>query len=169
MVESNMTRASFSGAMLACVLLAGCGEQSNMSGGSAGEIDVLAATESSRDFGDYVVHFNALTTDQLTPEIASEYDIVRSKNRALLNVSILRKQDNGGATAVSGAVAASAVNLTGQLKELLIREIRESDAIYYIAETPVTNGESLIFTLDVTPQNEASRFSVRFQKQFFVD
>lgn len=165
-----MTRCRMIVAMLAGLVIAGCGEQPmGPTGGSEAEIDVLGGTESSRDFGDYVVHFNAVTTDQLTPDIASEYGIVRSKNRALLNVSIQRKQDNGGTTAVAGAVAASAVNLTGQLKDLLVREIREDNAIYYIAETPVTNGESLIFTLDVTPQNEASRFSVRFQKQFFVD
>jgi hypothetical protein len=150
-------------------LIFGCEQQSGTTSEGNAEIDVLSAIENSRDFGDYVVHFNALTTDQLTPEIAREYSIVRSRNRALLNVSILRKEDNGGTTAVSGAVAASAVNLTGQLKNLLIREIRESDAIYYIAETPVANAESLIFTLDVTPQNEASRFTVRFQKQFFVN
>jgi hypothetical protein len=156
-------------AVLAGLVIAGCGEQSAGPTGPASEIDVLAGTESARDFGDYVVHFNAVTTDQLMPNIANEYGIVRSKNRALLNVSIQRKQENGGTAAVSGAVAASAVNLTGQLKNLLVREIREENAIYYIAETPVTNGESLIFTIDVTPQNEASRFSVRFQKQFFVD
>jgi hypothetical protein len=155
--------------LLLCVVLVACGGTPDSDLGSAGEIDVLAATESSRDFGDYVIHFNALTTDQLTPEIAGEYGIVRSKNRAMLNVSILRKQPDGTQSAVAGAVAASAVNLTGQLKNLLVREIREEDAIYYIAETPVTNGESLIYTLDVTPQNEASRFSVRFQKQFFTD
>ena len=56
---------------------------------------VLPATESSRDFGDYVVYFNALNTEQLTPEIARQYEIVRSKSRALLNVSIHRKQENG--------------------------------------------------------------------------
>lgn len=147
----------------------GCTEQPGMDQATGGEIEVLPGTESSRDFGDYVVHFNALKTDELTPEIAREYSIVRSQNRALLNISILRKQEGGGTTAVSGAVAASAVNLTGQLKNLLIREIREADAIYYIAETPIVNGEVLIFSVDVTPQNEASRFSIRFQKQFFTD
>lgn len=164
-----MRKWNFAAALFVGSVLAGCGDNSEMAADQSEELAVLGATESSRDFGDYVVHFNALTTDQLTPEIAGEYDIVRSKNRALLNVSILRKNDAGGTTAVPGAVAASAVNLTGQLKDLLIREIREGEAIYYIAETPVTNGESLIFTVDVTPQNEASRFTVRFQKQFFVD
>ncbi len=163
-----MTRSILTG-VLALLLLSGCGEQTAGTDGGGVPADVLDATESSRDFGDYVVHFNALTTDQLTPEIAGEYDIVRSRNSALLNVSILRKQSDGSTVAVGGAIAATAVNLTGQLKNLLIREIREGDAIYYIAVTPVANGESLIFTLDVTPQNEASRFTVRFQKQFFSD
>ena len=149
--------------------LAGCGQQQDAEQQDLEQVDVLASTESSKDFGDYVVHFNALTTNQLTEDIAREYDIVRSENRALLNVSILRKLENAATSAVSGAVAASAVNLTGQLRNLLMREIREGDAIYYIAETPITNAETLIFTLDVTPQNEASRFTVRFQKQFFVD
>ncbi len=131
--------------------------------------DVLPATESHRDFGDYVVYFNALNTDQLTPEIAREYEIVRSKSRALLNVSIHKKEANGQTMAVTGAVAASAINLTGQLKQMTLREIREGDAIYYIGELPITNGEVLIYTVDVTPGNESSRFTVRFKKQFFID
>jgi len=157
--------------VLACqIALLGCDSgPAPMGGDDVSEAEVLGATESSRDFGNFVVHFNALTTDQLTPEIASEYSIVRSRNRALLNVSIQRKLDAGGTEAVTGAVAASAVNLNGQLRNLLMREIREGDAVYYIAEMPVSNSESLIFTVDVTPQNEASRFTVRFQKQFFVD
>ncbi len=130
---------------------------------------VLPATESSKDFGDYVVYFNALKTDQLTPDVAREYGIVRSKSRALLNVSIHRKQENGQTVAVTGAVAASAINLTGQLKTMTLREIKEGDAIYYIGETAVTDGEVLVYTVDVTPSNESSRFTVRFKKQFFVD
>jgi hypothetical protein len=155
--------------LTALAFLASCSQPAGEQQQAAGAIDVLAATESSRDFGDYVVHFNALTTDQLTPDIARQYAIVRSENRALLNISILRKQENGAQIPVSGAVAASAVNLTGQLKNLLMREIREQEAIYYIAEIPIANGETLVFTVDATPQNEASRFTVRFQKQFYTN
>jgi hypothetical protein len=130
---------------------------------------VLPATESSKDFGDYVVYFNALKTDQLTPEVARDYNIVRSKSRALLNVSIHRKEDAGRTVAVTGAVAASAINLTGQLKTMTLREIPEGEAIYYIGELAITDGEVLIYTVDVTPSNESSRFTVRFKKQFFVE
>ncbi len=130
---------------------------------------VLPATESSKDFGDYVVYFNALNTDQLMPDVAREYGIVRSNSRALLNVSIHRKVSSGQTEAVTGAVSASAINLTGQLKTMTLREIREEQAIYYIGEIAVTDGEVLIFTVDVTPGNDPSRFTVRFKKQFFVD
>jgi hypothetical protein len=130
---------------------------------------VLPATESSRDFGDYVVYFNALNTEQLTPEIARQYEIVRSKSRALLNVSIHRKQGSGASSAVTGAVSASAINLNGQLKPMTLREIREGEAIYYIGELAITDAEIVIYTVDVMPINEPSRFTVRFKKQFFVD
>ena len=157
----------------AAFLLCGCEPAAQSPAGIAAANQnnnaVLPGTETSRDFGDYVVHFNALTTDQLTPEIASEYDIVRSENRAMLNVSILQKRDGTTNTAVPGSVTASAINLTGQLKDLPMREIREGEAIYYIGETGVTDGETLVFTIDVTPINDPSRYTVRFMKQFFVD
>lgn len=149
--------------------LVACEQSVETTAGQEEEVAVLRGTESSRDFGDYVVHFNALATDQLTPEIAGEYGIVRSKNRAMLTVSIIQKEAQGVGTAVSGSVSASATNLTGQLKSIPVREIREGTAIYYIGEIAVTNAETLIFTVDVTPINEPSRFTVRFQKQFFVD
>ena len=130
---------------------------------------VLPATESSKDFGDYVLYFNALLTDQLSPDIAREYDIVRSKSRAMLNVSIRRKLAEGRTEAVTGAVSASAINLNGQHKTMTLREIREDTAIYYIGELAVTDGEVLIYTVDATPSNDPSRFTVRFKKQFYVE
>lgn len=130
---------------------------------------VLPATESSRDFGDYIVYFNALPTEQLTPEIARQYEIVRSKSRALLNVSVRKKEPDGSTTSTTGAVSASAINLNGQLKPVTMREIREEQAVYYIGELSITDAEILIYTVDVTPSNEPSRFTVRFKKQFFTD
>jgi hypothetical protein len=135
----------------------------------ATDADVLPATESSKDFGDYVVFFNALNTDQLTPDIAREYGIVRSKSRAMLNISIHRKSDNGQTEAVTGRVLASATNLNGQLKTMTLREVREEAAIYYIGELAITDGEVLIYSVDATPANQDSPFTLRFKKQFFVE
>jgi len=120
-----------------------------------------------RDFGDYVVHFNAIATDQISADVAREYSITRSPNRAMLNVSILKKESNSSSRAVAGSVSARVVNLTGQLKSIEMRQISEGEAIYYIGEISVANAETLIFDISVTPLNETSRFDVRYQQQFY--
>lgn len=124
------------------------------------------AGSSSADIGDHVVHFSAQTTDQLPPEVARAYNIVRSPNRAMLNVSVLRTADN---TAVAASVAVKTVNLTGQLKKVTMRQINEQNAIYYIGETPVANRETLIFDISVTPEGSDSPSEVRFKRQFYTD
>ena len=152
---------------VALAALAGCEQPSPRISSNAAV--TIAAPDSSRDFGDFVVHVNAINTDQLTPEIARQYGIVRSGNRAMLNVSILRKVAGTSGVPVSGRVGASAVNLTGQAKSLELREIREEDAVYYIAEFAVANEETLIFTIDATPIDQPSTFSVRYRRQFYVN
>jgi hypothetical protein len=105
----------------------------------------------------------------LPPEVARAYDIVRSKNRAMLNVSIIRKSDN---TPVVAAVTVKASNLTGQLKNVTMRKIEEpgeTTAIYYIGDTAIANLETLIFDIGVTPEGEDGLSEVRFTRQFYVD
>jgi hypothetical protein len=151
-------------ALSAVVLIAACGPAQ-----SPTPSDTLRGTDSMRDFDDYVVYVSALTTDQLTPDIAGEYGIVRSPNRAMLTISVHKKQQNGLPFAVETEISSTAVNLTGQLKTVLLREIREGDAIYYIGEADVNSGETLLYTIDVTPNGETDALSLKYQKQFFVD
>ena len=152
-----------------CVLaLAACSEPAPPNT-MAVDDDVLTTTNSTRDIGDHTVHVNAISTDQLTAEVASAYGIARSKNRAMLNVSVLRKSSNGGVTPARARVTASATNLSGQLRNLTIRETVEGDAIYYIGETVITNAETLVFTIEVTPEDSAQTHTIRYMKQFFID
>ena len=71
-------------------LLSACGGP----GESAVAPEAQPAGATSENIGDHVVHFSAQTTDQLPPEVARAYNIVRSKNRAMLNVSVLKASDN---------------------------------------------------------------------------
>jgi hypothetical protein len=146
-------------------LLSACGG----AGDSANAPEAQPAGATSADIGDYVVHFSAQSTDQLPPEIARAYNIVRSKNRAMLNVSIIREADN---MPVSGVVTVKTVNLTGQLKNVTMRKIEEPGdvvAIYYIGETPVANRETLVFDISVKPDGETSSADVRFKREFYTD
>jgi hypothetical protein len=118
------------------------------------------------DIGSHVVHFSAQSTDQLPPEIARAYNIVRSKNRAMLNVSVL---ESGTNTPVTADVTVKTVNLTGQMKNVTMRMIEEQEAIYYIGETPVANQETLVFDISVTPDGESEASNLRFKRQFYTD
>ena len=149
-------------------ILAGCDQntanQATNSGTSAEPPDVT-----SKDFGDYVVHFNAISTDNLQPEVARTYNIARSKNRAMLNVSLIKKVAGTIGQSVSGDVDIAANNLTGQVKNLVLRKIQEGEAIYYIGDVSVANMETLVFNLTVKPEDQAETYSVRFSRQFFSD
>tara|TARA_R110002096_G_scaffold154_30_gene1029 strand:- start:23785 stop:24267 length:483 start_codon:yes stop_codon:yes gene_type:complete len=138
-------------------------------GDSASIPEAQPAGATSADIGNHVVHFSAQTTDQLPPAIAREYNILRSKNRAMLNVSVLRSSDNKPVTA---DVTVNTVNLTGQLKNVTMRKIEEPGdvvAIYYIGDTTIANREVLNFDISVRPDGVEDVSRVRFQRQFYSD
>ena len=122
------------------------------------------ADESSTDIGDYVVHYSSQSTDQLTSEVAQAYGIVRGKNRAMLNISVVKKSAD---QSVPAAVTVKTRNLTGQLKQVSMRQVSEQDAIYYIGELSVANAETLIFDITVKPEGAKTASQLRFQRQFF--
>ena len=159
----TITRTLMSLSLLA--LIAACGGP----GESADIPEAQPAEASSADIGDYNVHFSAQTTDQLPREIAQAYMIQRSKNRAMLNVSVLEEATG---TPVPATVTVKTQNLTGQLKNVTMREIREPgdiEAIYYIGETPVANQETLVFDISVRPDGVEQASDVRFKRQFYTD
>lgn len=130
------------------------------------------ASDNVMEVGGYEVHVNALSTDQLPPAITQSYGIVRSQNRALLNVAVIKKSTS---ETVATSVEAKAVNLTGQLKTINMRKIEERDesagsiATYYIGEVAVANRETLTFDVTVSLPDEDEPVSMRFKRQFFSD
>jgi len=132
-------------------------------------ISPATQAEQSKVFGDYTVHYSAFTTDNLTPSIAKQYNIPRSKKRALLNISVLKKTADGTSKPTKAIIKGTTTNLSQQLRELEPREISEKGAIYYIAETPVDNAEILKYRLEITPQGEKTTYTLSFQEQFYTD
>lgn len=128
-----------------------------------------ASAENSTKESGYTIHHNAFPTAILTPEIANNYQIVRSKYRGMLNVSVIKEQEGTTGTAVSAKIEAQATNLTGQISNIQLREIREESAIYYIADFPIVDNETLRFSLDVLPEGSDRHIKANLQQQFFID
>lgn len=147
-------------------LVAGCDR------GSLQQVPQAAQTsaESFENFGDYELHFNAVRTDQLTPDIARAYGIQRSTNRVLLNVTLLHKKADGEPRLpVEAAVSVDAYNLNGQLKSMEMRRITEGSAIYYIGEVSISGNEILVFDIKAKPAAESGAFEVKFKREFFAE
>lgn len=131
-----------------------------------------ASAQQAEDIGNHLVHYSAMSTRMVPPEVARAYGIERSGNRAMINIAVLQKADSGDAmdTPVHASVDASAVNLTGQPRNIELQEIVEDDAIYYIGTFRITNEETLTFNIEVRPEGSdqpADTFS--FQQQFYVE
>ena len=58
-------------------------------------VGIAVYAENAETFGDYTIHYNALSTESLSPDIAKTYGIRRSKNRGLVNIAVRHKQEDG--------------------------------------------------------------------------
>lgn len=129
-----------------------------------------AMAQQAQQFGEYQVHYNALSSSLITPEVAKAYGIRRSDSRALINISVLKSVSDLPVIAVKAKVTASGRNLTGQTRNIDMREINEGDgAIYYIGELSVRNMETFDFTIVVLPEGQNLPFNVKFRQQFYTE
>ncbi|WP_372881062.1 DUF4426 domain-containing protein [Psychromonas sp.] len=116
-------------------------------------------------FNNLEVHYIALTSTFLQPDIAQKYTIKRSKYNAIINISVLDK--NAGNKAVSAVISGTGKNLLGQSHDLNFIEIKEGDAVYYIADYPFSNEEIVNFNITITAQEQTN--TLKFQHKFYVD
>ena len=89
---------------------------------------LTATAENSKDFGDYVVHFNALSTEMLPPKVAREYHITRSRNVGMINVTILKKVLGSPGQPVHARVEVRAENLAGQARNIRLAVVVATEA-----------------------------------------
>jgi len=116
----------------------------------------------------YEIYYSIFNTSFLTPEIAAAYDIVRAKNRALVNIAVRKKKEGGGDKAVKAIVS-------GTVKDLIYRrpleffEVREEGSVYYLSELRFNHKEKLFFDINVQPDPNKRGYTVKFDKTLYVD
>lgn len=125
-----------------------------------------AVAQQSQEFGAYEVHYNTLNSNMLSPEIASVYGIQRAGTQAMLNITVLEQENR---EPIEARVTATATNLTGQRREIELRQINDQGAIYYIGQFRIHNEETLNFNVKVQPEDhDGAPFELQFQQQFFT-
>eukprot|EP01132_Coremiostelium_polycephalum_P019375 gene19375-23039_t len=85
---------------------------------SAMAADVIDGNR-QKEFGDITVHYNTLTTSFLTPEMAQEAGIVRSKELGMINVFV-----NKGVESIDATVTGTIKDLGGKSEMLTFYALR---------------------------------------------
>ena len=129
--------------------------------------------ENSKTENGYEVHYNAFSTDFLTPQVAKQYNIGRSKTKGMINIAVrkLKDEDSSNSTAIMASIELKIQNLYGQHKEVTLRKISENndEAIYYIGTFSVSSRETLNFKASVIPNGERNPIEIKFSQEFFTD
>lgn len=125
-----------------------------------------AHASNMKKMGGMNIHYIALNATFLTPEIAKAYGIVRSKYNGLINISVL---DNTIKThpAKFVSITGTARNLAGQNKAIEFIQVKEGDAIYYLAQVNYRNEETIVFDLNISDSSESH--NLKFSQKFYVD
>ncbi|MBJ7551107.1 DUF4426 domain-containing protein [Marinomonas ostreistagni] len=120
-------------------------------------------------FGDYQLHYNTFESTFLTPEIAHQYGLTRTKGQALLNVAVTTQTEGELPQSQRALVSANVKNLLGQIVSLSFITIEEGDAVYYLAPFTKTDDEILTFTVNAKLSADSAPMTVNFQRHFYVD
>lgn len=123
-----------------------------------------AHAEQYETLGNWDVHYIVINTSFLTAEIARTYGIQRSQYQGLVNISVLDKDSH---EAQSVSVMGDATNLLGTKKSLTFKEVKEGDAIYYLAVLPFRDQEQYRFNIDIRHGNEQQ--TLKFKHKFYSE
>jgi hypothetical protein len=133
-------------------------------------VPVNLQAQQSLELGEYVIHYNALKTNLLPAQMAQAYGIQRSDNHAMLNVTVLKRAEDGPDKPMEANVIAGAVNLSGQRRTIEMQKISDaSGAVYYIGVLRVYNLEQLNFSVNVEIEGLAEPAVIEFSQKFYTE
>jgi len=117
-----------------------------------------------QEFGEYKVFFTVFNSTFIEPEVASTYKLVRAKDRALINIAVIK----GNTYGLPAKIVGSAANLMQQKKQLEFSEITEQGATYYLASLFHLDQEVIHFTIDITPEGETQPHQLIFTRKLYT-
>lgn len=129
----------------------------------------FASADQKEDVGPYEIHYSVIPSGSLTPEVAKQYDIVRSKAIGVINISVLAKPEGGGTQPVPALVQGRVINDIRQERPLNFRQVEEGKAVYYLAQFQFGQGEQLEYRAEIRPRGHDRTYPIRFSQSLFND
>jgi len=121
--------------------------------------------EQFQQLGRFEAHYSVIPTTLLKPAIAADYDITRARDRALVNIAVIDPQSGPVPAGVSGTVR----DLLSVERPLEFTEVREGEAVYYLATIEHGDQETMRFFVDVETPDGVSHLLEFQQKLYWTD
>jgi hypothetical protein len=131
-----------------------------------------ASAQQSEMFGPFELHYSVVNTTFLDPEIAARYGITRGEKRAIVNLAVREHLADGGTEARTMPRTMQIEGRTWDLIQnqfLQFKEIREGQAIYYIAQFKFINEEWRFFEMDFRPEGADQTYTFKFKHQLYIN
>lgn len=120
----------------------------------------------SEQMGRFEVLYSVVNTTFIEPETAAIYELVRARDRAFVNIAVREKLPEGGDRAVTAKIEGRSWDFYGSAN-LVFREIREGDSIYYIADFDFNDGEIRFFNLQLLPEGDSRSQPLKFHQKIY--
>ena len=110
--------------------------------------------------GTFAIHYTVFPSTIIPAEVAQAHEITRADHKIIVNVS-LKKDELPTRAQLTGEV----INLLNQVVALDFVEVREADAVYYLATHIALPEDILRFNLLVTPF-QTDPFPITFMRRY---
>lgn len=128
----------------------------------------IAQDNISERFGSYEVFYSTFNSSFISPDIAKAYGFIRGKDKALINVAVIKHNLDGTAKNIDAAIKGEWSDLIHK-KAFEFKRIQEESAVYYLAPFDIQHKNDMYFTVTVYPNGARRDFQLKFKKRLYVD
>jgi len=125
--------------------------------------------DQTASFGDVVIRYSAISTDQLFPAVAQTYGIERSNRNGLVNIAVEKKGGTDASEMIAAVVTGKVADLTGHSRPIRFRETKEDGAVDYLGEFPIDASGTYVFTINVSKLGQTTPYTVKFNRDYVAD
>ena len=128
-----------------------------------------AHAEQFATFGEYEVHYNAFRADFLPADVATQHGLTNSRDRGLLNITVLRRTESGGTAPSEAALAVTATSRRVGPQLVRMRPVLEDGTLNYLGEFRLQGEDTYRFEIEITPAGTARAHRVVFSQTLLED
>ena len=118
-----------------------------------------------KQVGHNKIFFSAFNSTFIDPDVAVANQIIRGKDKGLVNIAVVVGSGTGKSSVITGNV----YNIFQMSQPLEFVEIREQDAVYYLAPFEFENEDFLTLKISVRADPKKPAYDLKFQKKMYHD